>query len=301
LPAAPLKGGAKGGRPPARPADVFFATLFKVYSTVSGRRFATDLRDAQSKGFVQQVVDHCTIARCLENPATTPTLLGMITTSSLPLQAMEDTFAVDSSGFSASKFDRWYSEKYGRTLSEHAWIKAHVIAGTATHIVTAVEIHDKNSADAPQFKPLVEKTAEHFTIREVSADKSYPGTENFQIVESLGGTAYLAFKGNTTGGIGGIYERMFHLFCANKDDYLYHYHRRSNVESVFSAVKRKFGDFVRSKTSTAMRNEVLAKLVCHNLCCLISAMYELGLTPQFPAEGQADDEPRAILPMPRRG
>jgi len=28
-----------------------------------------------------------------------------------------------------------------------------------------------------------------------------------------------------------------------------------------------------------MRNEVPAKLVCHNLGCLISAMYEMGVNP----------------------
>lgn len=53
------------------------------------------------------------------------------------------------------------------------------------------------------------------------------------------------------------------------------------MESTFSMVKRKFGDGVRSKTDVAMRNEVMAKLVCHNVCYLIAAMYELGVDPQF--------------------
>ena len=30
-----------------------------------------------------------------------------------------------------------------------------------------------------------------------------------------------------------------------------------------------------------MTNEVLAKLVCHNICCLISAIYEMGVDPVF--------------------
>ena len=46
-------------------------------------------------------------------------------------------------------------------------------------------------------------------------------------------------------------------------------------------VKRKFGDSVRSKTDTAMKNEVLAKFVCHNLCCLIAEMYALGIEAVF--------------------
>lgn len=38
---------------------------------------------------------------------------------------------------------------------------------------------------------------------------------------------------------------------------------------------------VRSKTDTAMTNEVLCKILCHNICCLIQAMYELGIEPTF--------------------
>ena len=46
-------------------------------------------------------------------------------------------------------------------------------------------------------------------------------------------------------------------------------------------VSAKFGDSGRSKGELAMLNELLAKLVCHNLCRLISAMYEMGMNPGF--------------------
>ncbi len=39
--------------------------------------------------------------------------------------------------------------------------------------------------------------------------------------------------------------------------------------------------YVRSKSDVAMKNEVLAKLVAHNLCCVIQAIYELGVDPVF--------------------
>jgi len=38
---------------------------------------------------------------------------------------------------------------------------------------------------------------------------------------------------------------------------------------------------VRSRTDVAMKNEVLCKILCHNLCCLIQAMHELGIQPDF--------------------
>ena len=63
-----------------------------------------------------------------------------------------------------------------------------------------------------------------------------------------------------------------------------HYHRRSNVEATFSMIKRKFGERLRSKTEAAQINEVLCKVLCHNICCLISSIYELGVEPMFWAD-----------------
>jgi hypothetical protein len=59
------------------------------------------------------------------------------------------------------------------------------------------------------------------------------------------------------------------------------YHKRSNIESTIGMIKAKFRDHVRSKTDVAMKNEVLCKILCHNICCLVSAMYELNITPTF--------------------
>jgi len=49
---------------------------------------------------------------------------------------------------------------------------------------------------------------------------------------------------------------MFHFFQFKRDEFLAHYHRRSNVESTVMMIKSKFGDSVRSKTDVAARNEV---------------------------------------------
>jgi len=53
------------------------------------------------------------------------------------------------------------------------------------------------------------------------------------------------------------------------------------LRHTFHVVKAKFGDSVRSKCNVAMKKEVLCKLLCHNVCCLIQAMYEFGISPDF--------------------
>jgi hypothetical protein len=78
------------------------------------------------------------------------------------------------------------------------------------------------------------------------------------------------------------WDKMFHYFAYRQGEFLVHYHRRSNVETTFSMIKRKFGEALFSKSFEGQVNEVLCKVICHNICCLISAVHELGLEmPQF--------------------
>ena len=46
-------------------------------------------------------------------------------------------------------------------------------------------------------------------------------------------------------------------------------------------IKGKFGGSVRSKSPIAQVNEVLCKVLCHNICVLIQSIYELGIEPTF--------------------
>src|SRR3989442_14553528 len=74
---------------------------------------------------------------------------------------------------------------------------------------------------------------------------------------------------------------IYYYFQYRRDEFLRHYHKRLNVESTFSMMKRKFGDSLRSKTDVAMTNEALCKILCHNLVVLIHEMFELGIDPVF--------------------
>jgi hypothetical protein len=53
------------------------------------------------------------------------------------------------------------------------------------------------------------------------------------------------------------------------------------VESVFSALKRKFGENVRSRTQVAQVNEILCKLIAYNLTVVVHEMFENGIAPTF--------------------
>jgi transposase len=262
--------------------DAIFAAVFKVYSTVSGRRFMSDLNDAREKGYIKRMPSYNTIFRVLESDASTAVLESLIVESANPLKAIEENFAVDSTGFSGCRFDKWFDQKWGELKSKRAWVKAHIMSGVKTNVVTAVQVLDQHSGDSTNFKPLLNCTAQRFKINEVSADLAYSAEHNLQAVVDVGATPLIPFKSNATGASkGDLWSKMFHYFAFNRDEFMARYHRRSNIESTFSMIKAKFGDGVRSKTDTAMQNEALCKILAHNICCLISAMYELSVDPTF--------------------
>lgn len=275
----PTDGKPRRGRPRISMADAVFSIIHKVYSTHSGRRFSSELADAKESGLVARAPHYNSCFRYIENPDLFPVLVGLIERTSLPLRSVESQFAVDSTGFAFCRFTRWFDIKYNRFTSEQHWIKAHLCCGTKTNVVTAIEIHDQYKSDAPVLPSLVDSTAKNFDMKEVSADKGYSSYECHSAVAKAGATPFIAFKGNATAERGGLFRKMFHFFQFKQAEFLQHYHRRSNVESTVMMVKSKFGDSVRSKSEVAAKNEVLCKILCHNICCLISAMYELGIVP----------------------
>ncbi len=155
------------------------------------------------------------------------------------------------------------------------------MCGIKTNIVTAIEIRDKDTSDVQMLPELVSTTAANFKMEEVSADKVYGSKYNMEVIAGQGAVPYIPFKTTHTGIGGGLWQKMFHYFLYKRDEFLSHYHKRSNVESTFSMIKAKFRDHVRSKTDVAMANEVYAKVLCHNICCLIQEMYELRVEPEF--------------------
>lgn len=272
----------KRGRPSLPLSDMLFAAGYKVYSTVSGRRFMTDLREATAKGLIDRTPHYNSIFNVLDKPELTPILKSLITKSAMPLKALETNFAVDSTGFGTQNFYRHFSAKYGRDRERRAFVNLHAMVGCRTNVVTAAEATIGQSSDSGMMPGLVAETTPHFNVEQVAADKAYGSLPNRELLDAQGISTMIPFKSNSTAtsknnGRSEVWTRMFHFFSLHREQFLAAYHTRSNVESTFSAMKRKFGDTIRSKTPTAQINEALLKVLCHNIVCVIHEMNESGI------------------------
>jgi hypothetical protein len=283
----------KTGRRRTSMADMVFVSALKVFMTFSSRRYKFALDWAVERGYVKKV-HPVSVCAFLESELLTPVLQKLIVQSSLPLVSVESILIPDSSGFSTCRYVRWYDEKYGLHRSGRAYVKAHIMTGAKTNIVTAVEI---GGGDSPQLKSLLEQTAAHFTIKEVPADKAYLSHDNLALIEKHGGIAFIPMKVNSQPGeAGSRWEKLYLYFALRREEFLPHYHQRSNVESTFWMVQSKFNPFVRSKTDTAMKNEVLCKFLCHNIVVVHQSQIELGIEPVF-----WPSEQPAVLPFAQTG
>lgn len=269
-------------------SDAMFAAAYKVYSGFSARRFMCDLRAAREEGLVDKAISYNALFDVMQLEEVTPILQDMVTTTAKPLAALETQFAVDSTGLGTECFYNHHSAKHGHGEIRD-YVKLHALIGTKTNVIAACKVTDRNRNDSAEFKPLVEEAAQGFDLQEVSADKAYISYSNLECVESVGGKPFIPFKSTATAVskshkvVSKTWTRLFHFFQLNREEFLAHYHRRSNVETTFSMIKRVIGDTLRSKNPVAQINEALLMVVCHNIRCLIHEMIELGITPSLEA------------------
>jgi transposase len=281
------------GRPRLPVADILFCMTLKVYCLVSCRRFMSDLKIAYERGFVSRLPRYNSILAYFRMSVLRSYLVQLIIESSLPMKTVEKHFAIDSTGFSTSRLGLWVDVRYGRskTTDKRKWVKAHLMCGVLTNIVTAVEVTKSNAGDSPYFKPLLGTTIQNFGAVDVAADKAYSSLANLKFARRKGLMPFIPFKANARAGHGTgdpVWTRLYHFYSFNQEWFSAHYHKRSNSESTNAMIKTKFGERLRSKTEVAQYNELLCKVLCHNICVTIQSTYELGIRAEFWNHGGAD-------------
>jgi len=274
------------GRPPVDLGEMVYACCLKTYLDFSSRRSESDIRLACELGYIDHVPHFNTILKYLRKPEMKKVLLKLIQLSALPLKEAEENFAMDASGFGTAMVCNWNRTK--KIHEEHRkFKKAHVMCGVKTNIISHIEVTEGYLHDTHMFETLLMNTKNNFDVREIYADKGYSSEKNLGIACRYGVIPFIPFKKNLKRVSEEkmlIWRVMFKYFKDHKEEFMKHYHLRSNVESVFAMMKRKFGGYVRAKSSVGRENEVLCKALCHNICVLIQEMFELGIKMDFQEE-----------------
>lgn len=263
------------GRVPASTPQMIFCMCVKVFTNTSARRVISDLKLCEENKYLNKVPSFNSVLNYFNNRTITRKLKYLIRLSSLPLAQLEDKFSVDASGIAERKYlPRWsYVRQEYRRHREYK--KIHCIVGCYSNIVANVIVTDGKKADSPYFKKLLQEVSKNFDISEILADKGYLSRENLKCANDLGISPYIPFKINSNGKSRGamIWSKMYKYFKENPLEFAKHYHMRNNAESAFFMIKQKFGEFVFVKNEISQINEILCKILCHNICVLIQELF----------------------------
>jgi transposase len=274
------------GRPRAKLSDLIFSLGLKLYSNYSGRKSYSDFFHSEKAGFIFKAPGTNTLNDFLNCEATYDLLLRLLTISAMPLSSIETDFAVDSSGFGSYQYERWqkfrFSDNY-KTKASRNYVKAHIAIGTTTNIVCSCEISAGNVNDHFEAPKILKALQGNFNPKRISGDKGYSSYRVQQIIQSLGAIPFIAFKDNTNPSENSpkIWIQTFECFKNNREEFMMYYHKRSNVETTFSMIKLRFGEFLKCRNFVAQRNELVMKLICHNICCLVEEMFERNIKVNF--------------------
>ena len=160
---------------------------------------------------------------------------------------------IDASGVKIYGEGEWKVKIHGAS-NHRKWLKLHIAMDPVSQEVVAVEVTESNVADSTMLKPLIEKAPR--SIRKVVADGAYDRTQCRNYLRDKSIKAHIPPAINARPqpetkernadieiieGLGGGKEgkRLWKKLTG--------YHVRSLVETVFSRLKRLFGDRLKCK------------------------------------------------------
>lgn len=292
------------GRPPIQLKDLFFMSALKVYCNFSLRKIHYDLKEAEGCGYIKKAGHFNRVSDFFNSQCTYDLLTKFLTITAMPLKQLEDDFSMDASGFGSYEKDRWVRVRFNESkrIEWRKYLKGHILIGTRTNIICSAEITNGNYNDGKQAPRLLEQANGNFNMKRISADKGYSSHKIFQLIDSIGATPFIPFQTRITKeneNAPKIWNRMFRYFQRNKDNFLKHYHRRSNVETTFAMIKLRLGEFLKCKNYEAQRNELLMKFIVHNITCLVSEIFENSIHVDFKECIKQYIEPKEIIIAPK--
>lgn len=267
------------GRKPFSVRDRLLCMFIYAYGGYSSRRAMSDVEIARRRGLLSVTPHFNSVLNMFRDISLTKTLFTLLELSSLPLRQFEESFSIDASGFTSSYYERWLDVRTEHLSKRKKWVKLNLVVGNRTNIVTSVLVSDGSTHESRGLPELVQKTSRFFKIKDFCADKGYSSRQNLAAIAGIGAIPFIPFKSNTSGKARGssLWKTMYDYFTDHQEDFLKHYHRRSNAETAFSMIKKNFRNHLRMKSFTGQVNELLVKCLCHNLSVLVQESFELGL------------------------
>lgn len=187
--------------------------------------------------------------------------------------------AVDSTGIKVANRGEWIRRHKwsSSTTTRKGFIKIHVAVDTRSKLIVSMKVTKEDVGDGRMLKSLIRDTAinvQQTNIKRVLADGAYDSRDNFQFLHDNDIDPAIKVRKNSSIKSMGCYTRKMavlqQLSDLDKWKHSVSYGQRWAAETVFSSMKRMFGEYVMSIKWKNIVNELLMKAHMYNMFMKIS-------------------------------
>ena len=183
---------------------------------------------------------------------------------------------VDATGIRIFARSIWFCLRIKKEITKRECDKVHLAVCADLLVILNWRITNGKKHDCPYFTILLEPFK---LLGNIMADKGYLSRKNFQFVFERLGHLFIPFKkGKKKCSIEKpkgypAWKFAFTFWKVMNGVYMLIYHQRSRIESVNSALKKRYGDKLNCKSARMRRREMSLRLIAYNLGILICNQY----------------------------
>ena len=187
-------------------------------------------------------------------------MLQKILESFVMSMKIKNAFAgIDATGFGHTQASYYYTK---RIKLRRKFVKMSAISDMKKQLVCAIKIRHRQRHDNIDFVPLLQKANGIIPIGTVVADKGYDSEKNHVAANNLGIASIIPPRYEYVP----VYKtRGYHRKMLKRKGYdSVTYHQRNKCETIFSVIKRMFGDNVTSRKISTQNRELMYRVIAYN-------------------------------------
>lgn len=286
-------------RQPIDPGLMFFTAGLKAYERKTNRAMTAYLSQLFGEDWWSENGFHYNrfsdYLNCLR---TTAELNWAIAETCSPLMPFVEELILDATGISVTTHGAYRADRYGIASDSPRYLRLSLIMDRRYKIfpvaLVTPEKGDKSGELTQAPLLLARAKALGYTARYVLGDLLYSTEGIMDAILAFGAEPVIPFKSIYSSNrlpASPLMKRFYKLLLADRETFQKRYNSRPLIEAGISALKRRFSEGINSREPIARVNEILLKVLCHNINCLIHAVVEHGL--DVPTMLSAD--PKAVF------
>lgn len=258
------------GRPRANMKDVIKALCVMSFNGMSYRRTQSDLKWMFENEMLKSIPARTTLNDYANDEKTKFLLEKLIQISSLFFRENENIMILDSTWLATRMYTGGYKRVHDKkNVNFEKTRKLHISCLKNSRIICCAKATKGERHDCPLFEELVRVPIKNgFDIKTLIADSGYMSKNNYALCQELGMSGvFIDFRTNPNirRGKSQLWKESVRLWKEQKDVWHETYRFRVLVEGIFSAMKRKNLNWLRSRNPNAQDVELLLKCLVYNI------------------------------------